>query len=51
MASQQHTNAVLTSIEPAILVYSRAAVVLQGEGITSVRRQQPAHSQLKTRPG
>ena len=31
MPSQQHANNVLTSIEPAILVYSRAAIVLQGE--------------------
>ena len=38
MVSQQQVNHVLTSSEPAILVYSRAAIVLQGRpNLTSMQ--------------
>ena len=33
MPRQQHANTVLTSFEPAILVYCRAAIVLQGAAL------------------
>ena len=39
MVSQQHASIVLTSPEPAILVHSRAAIVLQGKPLHQCKRR------------